>query len=65
MDPRFLAEGATLEQIGAILAHTRKGLAAVYARWDKFNLRREITMIIEQSLRETLAGTPAAGRRAA
>ena len=48
-------EGYSLEQIGALLAHTRKGVTAVYARWDKFNLRREMAMVIERSLRETLA----------
>src|SRR5215831_3497253 len=46
--------GYSLEQIGALLAHTRKGVTAVYARWDKFDLRREMAMVIEQSLRETL-----------
>jgi integrase len=47
-------EGYSLEQIGALLAHTRKGVTAVYARWDKFDLRREMAMVIEQSLHETL-----------
>ncbi|WP_426615336.1 tyrosine-type recombinase/integrase [Bradyrhizobium sp. McL0616] len=50
--------GYSLEQIGALLAHTRKGVTAVYARWDKFDLRREMAMVIERSLRETLAETP-------
>ena len=27
---------------GALLAHTRKGVTAVYERWDKFDLRREM-----------------------
>ena len=53
-------EGYSLEQIGALLAHTRKGVTAVYARWDKFDLRREMAMVIERSLRETLDGEPAA-----
>jgi integrase len=57
--------GYSLEQIGAILAHTRKGVTAVYARWDKFDLRREMAMVIEQSLRETLAETPQAAQLAA
>jgi integrase len=48
-------EGYSLEQIGALLAHTRKGVTAVYARWDKFALRREMAMALERSLRETLA----------
>jgi integrase len=49
--------GYSLEQIGAILAHTRKGVTAVYARWDKFDLRREMAVVIERSLRETLTET--------
>jgi integrase len=49
--------GYSLEQIGAILAHSRKGVTAIYARWDKFDLRREMAMVIERSLRETLAET--------
>ena len=54
-------EGYSLEQIGALLAHTRKGVTAVYARWDKFDLRREMAMVIERSLRETLDGEPSGG----
>ena len=50
--------GYSLEQIGAILAHTRKGVTSIYARWDKFDLRREMATVIEQSLRETLSETP-------
>ena len=50
--------GYSLEQIGAILAHTRKGVTSIYARWDKFELRREMATVIEQSLRETLSKTP-------
>lgn len=57
--------GYSLEQIGAILAHTRKGVTAVYARWDKFDLRREMATAIEQSLRDTLDGEPAATIKAA
>jgi integrase len=57
--------GYSLEQIGAILAHTRKGVTAVYARWDKFDLRREMAMVIERSLRETLTKTPEAAALAA
>jgi hypothetical protein len=41
-----------------LLAHTRKGVTAVYARWDKFGLRREMARVIERSLRETLAESP-------
>ena len=51
--------GYALEQIGAILAHTRKGVTSMYARWDKFDLRRDMATVIEQSLRETLSETPA------
>ena len=51
--------GYSLGQIGAILAHTCKGVTAVYARWDKFDLRREMATVIERSLRETLTETPA------
>src|SRR5215475_12556342 len=47
-------EGYSLEQIGAMLAHTRKGVTAIYARWDKFDLKREMAMVLERSLRETL-----------
>ena len=50
--------GYSLEQIGALLAHTRKGVTAVYARWDKFDLRREMATAVERSLRETLDGEP-------
>jgi integrase len=53
-------EGYSLEQIGALLAHTRKGVTAVYARWDKFDLRREMANVIERSIRETLVGHPEA-----
>jgi integrase len=53
-------EGYSLEQIGALLAHTRKGVTAVYARWDKFSLRREMAMTIERALREVLSGEPTA-----
>ena len=50
--------GYSLEQIGALLAHTRKGVTAVYARWDKFDVRRQMATVIEQSLRETLGDKP-------
>ena len=52
--------GYSLEQIGALLAHTRKGVTAIYARWDKFALRREMAMVVERALRETLKNKPAA-----
>ena len=55
--------GYSLEQIGALLAHTRKGVTASYARWDKFDLRREMATTVERSVRETLeTGEPAGGR---
>jgi integrase len=57
--------GYSLEQIGALLAHTRKGVTAVYARWDKFGLRREMATIIEQSLCETLNDEPSEAVKAA
>jgi integrase len=57
--------GYSLEQIGALLAHTRKGVTAIYARWDKFDLRREMATVIERSLRETLTETPEAAQLAA
>jgi integrase len=52
-------EGYSLEQIGAILAHTRRGVTAVYARWDKFGLRREMATVIERALLGILGGEPA------
>jgi integrase len=57
--------GYSLEQIGALLAHTRKGVTAVYARWDKFDLRREMAAVVERSLRETLDNEPAAAIKTA
>jgi integrase len=55
----------SLEQIGALLAHTRKGVTAVYARWDKFDLRREMATVVERSLRAILDGEPTAAIRTA
>jgi integrase len=57
--------GYSLEQIGALLAHTRVGVTAIYARWDKFALRREMATVIERSLRETLDSEPTAAIKAA
>jgi integrase len=57
--------GYSLEQIGALLAHTRKGVTAVYARWDKFDLRRDMATVVERSLRETLDGEPTAAIKSA
>jgi integrase len=57
--------GYSLEQIGALLAHTRKGVTAVYARWDKFDLRREMATVVEQSLRDTLNDEPSEPVKAA
>jgi integrase len=53
-------EGYSLEQIGALLAHDRKGVTRIYARWDKFDLRRQMALAIERSLRETLSANPEA-----
>jgi integrase len=47
-------EGYSLEKIGALLAHERKGVTKIYARFDKFDLRRELAMTVERSLRKTL-----------
>jgi integrase len=47
-------ESYSLEQIGAVLAHTRKGVTAIYARWDKLDLKREMALVLERSLHETL-----------
>jgi integrase len=58
-------EGYSLEQIGALLAHTRKGVTAVYARWDKFGLRREMATVIERVIRETLDDAAGAAARSA
>src|SRR5262245_24175480 len=52
--------GYSLEQMGALLAHTRRGVTAVYARWDKFDLKREMALVIEQSLLETMSDQPQA-----
>ena len=35
-----------------------KGVTAIYARWDKFALRREMAMVVERALRETLDNKP-------
>jgi hypothetical protein len=40
-------------------------VTAVYARWDKFDLRREMATVVERSLRETLDGEPIAAVKAA
>ena len=56
--------GYSLEQIGALLAHTRKGVTAVYARWDKFDLRREMALVVERELNRILATPPAKVRAA-
>jgi integrase len=57
--------GYSLEQIGTILAHARRGVTSIYARWDKFDLRREMAQVVERSLRETSTETPEAARLAA
>jgi len=35
-------------------------VTAIYARWDKFALRREMAMVVERALRETLDNKPTA-----
>jgi hypothetical protein len=40
-------------------------VTAVYARWDKFDLRREMATVVERSLRGTLDGEPATAIKAA
>jgi hypothetical protein len=57
--------GYSLEQIGALLAHTRKDVTAVYARSDKFDLRREMATAVEQPLREIWDGEPTTAIKAA
>lgn len=57
--------GYSLEQIGALRAHTREGVTAVFVRWEKFDLRRAMATVVEQSLRETLDGEPTTATKAA
>jgi hypothetical protein len=40
-------------------------VTAVYARWDEFDLRREMAAAVEQSLRETLNDAPSEAVKAA
>lgn len=47
--------GYSLEKIGGLLAHTRKGTTAIYARFEHLGLRQEMAAVIEDSLRTTLA----------
>jgi len=35
-----------------------EGRDAVYARWDKFDLKREMALVIERALRGILAKQP-------
>jgi hypothetical protein len=42
----------------ALLAHTRKGVTAIYARWKHLALKREMSQVVERSIRELLAGEP-------
>jgi hypothetical protein len=52
-----------LQRVGRVYRwneHTRKGVRAIYARWDKFDFRREMEMAVERALCETLADKPAA-----
>ena len=45
--------------------HTRKGVTAVYARWDKSDLRREMATAVERSLRQMLNDEPSEAVKAA
>jgi len=47
------------------LAHTRKGVTRSMRGWDKFDLRREMALVIERSLRETLDDKPEAAIQSA
>jgi integrase len=58
-------QGFSLEQIGSLLAHNRRGVTRIYARWDGFDLRRKMAMTIELVLRETLDDTPKAATKTA
>ena len=40
-------------------------VTAIHARWDKFDLRREMAAVIEQSVRETLGDEPKQAIKAA
>ena len=57
--------GYSLEQIGALLAHTRKGVTAVHVRRDKVDLRHQMATVVEPSLRETLNDEPSEAVKAA
>src|SRR5262245_8231144 len=46
--------GYSLEQIGALLAHRRRGVTAVYHAGTSFDLKREMAMALERSLRGML-----------
>jgi hypothetical protein len=43
--------------LSAYAYQQRVSLLPAYARWGRFDLRREMAMVIERSLRETLAET--------
>jgi integrase len=45
----------SLEEIGALLAHTRKGVTAVYARSDKRDLKREMATVLERAIEAAAA----------
>jgi len=50
-------KGYSLDNIGHLLAHSRKGITKVYARWEHFDLKRKMATVLEQQLREILQAT--------
>jgi len=49
-------KGFSLDNIGHLLAHSRKGITKVYARWEHFDLKRRMATVLEQQLRQILQG---------
>jgi integrase len=47
-------KGYSLDNIGHLLAHSRKGITKVYARWEHFDLKRRMATVLAQQLREIL-----------
>jgi hypothetical protein len=61
---RALAKPTTIASTTTPPTHTRKGVTAVYPRWDKFDLRREMATAVARSLSETLDGKTTTAIRA-